>query len=142
MAAQVHAEVAVSDSKLAQRWAKLVSRQLKMSPGCPKVGHNCCQVDSRWLQYCMKAGRKTMPEKPKEINDFQCFCASVPLNMGPSWPRFAQVGDKLAQGGCKLAREGPSWHQDSPSWCQHGPKMAKVEANMASWQSKCTPKWP
>ena len=138
MAAQVHAKVARSESKLAQRWAKLGSRQLKVSPSCPQVGDNCRQIHSRWLQYCMKAERAKMLKKPLKINDFPCFLCI-------SWchyvPKFVQVGCNLAQVGSKVSREGSSWHQDSPSWCQHGLKMALVDANMASWQLKCTLKW-
>ena len=40
-----------SESKLAQIWGTLGLRQVKVSPSCPQVSHNCCQVDSRWLQY-------------------------------------------------------------------------------------------
>ena len=70
MAVQVHAKVALSESKLAPIWAKLGSRQLKVSPSCPQVGHNCYQIDSGWLQYCMKVEKAKMLEKPMKINDF------------------------------------------------------------------------
>ena len=62
MAAQVCAKVALSESKLAQRWAKLGSRQLKVSPSCLQVGHNYNQIHSSWLQYYMKTERAEMLE--------------------------------------------------------------------------------
>ena len=118
MAAQVRAKVALSESKLAQRWAKLGSSQLKVSPSCPQVGDNCRQIHSRWLQYCMKAERAKMLEKPMIINDFCYFLCFSSFQYGfklaqvcRSWRQVGssrlQVDRKLAQIGSKTAQEEP-----------------------------------
>ena len=52
---------------------------------------------------------------------FDIFCASVRLNMAPSWLKFAQVGDKLAQVGCKLTT---SWPELVPRRPKRGPDAA------------------
>ena len=43
------------------------------------------------------------------------------MNMAPSWPKFAQVGDQLAQVGSKLAS---SWSKLVPRRLKRGPDAA------------------
>ena len=129
MAAQVNAKVALTESKLVPRWAKLGSRQPKVIPSCPYVGHNCCQIDSRWLQCFMKAERANMHEKQMTLKGFSYFLCLSWCHYGS---KLAQVDCTLAEVGSRVSLDGSSWHQDRPSWCQRGLKMVQVAASIAS----------
>ena len=73
MAVQVHARVALSDSKLAPIWAKLGPKQARISPSGSQVGHNCSEAGQNCPRDCIKADITKISEKSMKNNDCSSF---------------------------------------------------------------------